>query len=229
MIFVMGLARNLMELGVKVLFIDLDMTLVDTARGLMIALGMIQKDFSLEIPASTDPRSIMKAYYRDSLVRIGEPEKRWVFWRSVWIKYLENKIYGVPMPCSGVFLREISGRIPTAIVTGREVETSLFMDELNYYGFPMDMVRVYSTGDLGFGVTKKDLYERLVRVYERLGFPRRSIAVISDSPRDLSFANEIGVRAIGYIPFDDGEVEEMISRASHGHAIKTLCLDHRSF
>ncbi len=212
----------------RALFIDLDMTLVDTSRGLIIAMDMVREGFSLD-QMSSDTKAIMKAYYNGSLIRINEPMKRWIFWRAVWIKYLENRIYGTPMPCSEDFLRESAGRMITAIVTGREVETRLFMDELNSYGFPLDMVRVYSTGDLGFGTTKKDLYEQLAKKYERLGIPRSSITVISDSPRDLLFANEIGFKAIGYIPFDDKEVEEMISRASNGLVIRTLCQDHGLF
>lgn len=221
-----SLIRYLMDLGVRALFVDLDMTLADTMRGLIIALGMIQREFHLEFPLDIDVRTFTKAYYKDSLVRIGEPRKRWIFWRSAWLKYLENKIYGTPTPCSEDFLRESAGRIPTAIVTGREVEARYFIDELRYYGFPIDSVRTYSTGDLGFGATKKDLYEYLAKRYEDLGFPRRFIAVISDSPRDLAFAREVGFRAIGYLPFNDKEVEEMLQRASGGHVIKTLCLDH---
>ncbi|MEM0438832.1 MAG: HAD hydrolase-like protein [Sulfolobales archaeon] len=225
----MGLARDLMELGAKALFIDLDMTLVDTARGLIIAMDMVRGEFPLEIQMDSDTRAVMKSYYNGSLIKINEPMKRWIFWRYVWIKYLENRIYGIPMPCSEDFLRESAGRMITAIVTGREVETRLFVDELNSYGFPLDMISVYSTGDLGFGVTKRELYEQLARKYERLGIPRSSIVVISDSPRDLLFANETGFKAIGYIPFDDKEVEEMISRASHGLVLRTLCPNHGLF
>lgn len=220
-----SLIRDLIDLGVRAIFIDLDMTLADTMRGLMIALGMIRDEFHLEIPVDMDVRSFTKAYYKDSLIRINEPRKRWIFWRSAWLRYLSNKIYGTPMPCSQDFLRESAGRMPTAIVTGREVETRFFIDELRYYGFPIDIVRVYSTGDLGFGATKKDLYEHLAKEYEKLDLIRRSIAVISDSPRDLALATEAGLRVIGYLPFKDVEVEEMLLSISKGRVVENLCLD----
>ncbi len=220
-----SLIKDLIDLGVRALFIDLDMTLADTMRGLIIALGMIRDEFGIEIPVDMDVRSFTKAYYKDSLVRIRDPRKRWIFWRSVWLRYIGNKIYGAPMPCSQDFLRESAGRMPTAIVTGREIEARLFIDELRYYGFPIDIVKVYSTGDLGFGATKKDLYERLAREYERLGLARRAIAVISDSPRDLILATEAGLRVIGYLPFRDPEIGEMLLRASGGRLIENLCLD----
>lgn len=211
--------------GARAVFIDLDMTLADTMRGLMISLARVSGDYGLELPGDMDPRVFAKAYYRDSLVRTRDPVARWLFWRRVWIGYLEGRYYGSPMPCAPNILGRLAGRYLTAIVTGREVEAGLIIDELLYYGFPVELVRIHSTGDLWPGATKRDLYERLAERYGALGILRDHVVVISDSPRDLQYARELGFKAVGFVPYDDGEIEDMLSRASDGVYIKSLCFD----
>lgn len=210
---------------VRAIFIDLDMTLADTMKGLMISLARVSGEYGLELPSYMDPRAFAKAYYRDSLLRTKDPVARWLFWRRVWIGYLEGRYYGSPMPCAPSILRRLAGRYLTAIVTGREVESGLIVDELLYYGFPVELVRIHSTGDLWLGATKKDLYEILAKRYGDLGISRDLIVVISDSPRDLQYARELGFRSVGFVPYDDEEIEDMLSRASGGVYIKSLCLD----
>lgn len=218
-----GLAEALA--GVRAIFIDLDMTLADTMRGLMISLARVSGEYGLELPSDMDPRVFAKAYYRDSLLRTRDPVARWLFWRRVWMGYLEGRYYGSPMPCAHKFLGRLAGRYLTAIVTGREVEAGLIIDELLYYGFPVELVRIHSTGDLWPGATKRDLYDYLAKRYGALGISRDQVVVISDSPRDLQYARELGFRSVGFLPYDDEEIEDMLSRASGGVYIKSLCLD----
>ncbi|MEM4970733.1 MAG: HAD hydrolase-like protein [Sulfolobales archaeon] len=202
------------------------MTLVDTSQELVIAISSVWSEYGWDISIDTDPREFMKIYYREKLPRPSDPMARWYFWRSVWMKYLENRRYGKPMPCSDSLLLASSGRYVTAIVTGREVKAEMFMEELQSYGFPTELIRVYSTGDLWPGATKRDLYEYLANIYAQLGISREEVVVISDSPRDIRFIREAGFKAVGYIPFRDPEVISMIESESTGIAIDTLCIDH---
>jgi phosphoglycolate phosphatase-like HAD superfamily hydrolase len=211
---------------VKALFIDLDMTLVDTSRELIMAIAKVESEYRLGIRINRDPRLFIKAYYEERIPGLGNSMKKWHFWRSVWMKYLENGRYGEPMPCSDSLLLTSSGRYLTAIVTGREVETRMLIEELHSYGFPTNLVRIHSTGDLWPGATKRDLYEQLARIYTGLGISREEIMVISDSPRDIRFAREAGFRVIGYIPFKDPEVISMIEHEAMGTAIDTLCINN---
>jgi len=150
----------------KALFIDLDMTLIDTSQELIIAISNVWSEYGWNIDIDTDPRAFIKTYYKERLPSPSEPMARWYFWKAVWMKYLENRRYGRPMLCSDILLTASSGRYITAIVTGREVKAEMFMEELQSYGFPTRLIRVYSTGDLWPGATKRDLYEYLANIYE---------------------------------------------------------------
>jgi len=208
----------------RAIFIDLDMTLVDTSQGLMIAVSRVGSEYGvLEIPVDTDPRMFMKIYYKERIPGIKDPMERWRFWRSVWMIYLEERIYGKPMPCSESLLLASSGRRATAIVTGREVGAWSLAEELRSYGFPIEVVRVYTTGDLWPGATKRDLYEQLALKYSGLGIPRERVVVITDSPKDVRLAREAGFQVVGYIPFNDPEVVAMLAQASRGITVDTLC------
>ncbi|MFZ8825011.1 MAG: hypothetical protein ACO2O0_12850 [Desulfurococcales archaeon] len=201
------------------------MTLVDTSQELIIAVSNVWSEYGRNIDIDTDPRAFIKTYYKERLPGPSDPMARWYFWRTVWTKYLENRRYGRPMPCSNTLLTTSSGRYITAIVTGREVRAEMFMEELQSYGFPTGLIRVYSTGDLWPGATKRDLYEYLANIYRGLGVPREEVVVISDSPRDIRFIRETGFKAVGYIPFKDPEVVSMITSESLGIAIDSLCID----
>jgi len=211
--------------GSKALFLDLDMTLADTSRGLMIAFSRVGSSYgAFEIPVDTDPRAFMKAYYREAIPGIRDPMEKWLFWRSVWMRYLEERIYGRPAPCSESLLLAASGKYITAIVTGREIGARAIVDELESYGFPIGVIRVYTVGDLWLGATKRDLYEQLAAKYSRLGVSRSEVVVVTDSPRDVQLARGVGFNAIGYIPFGDQDVIAMLVKVSRGLVIDTLCV-----
>jgi len=201
------------------------MTLIDTSQELIIAISNVWSEYGWNIDIDTDPRAFIKTYYKERLPSPSEPMARWYFWKAVWMKYLENRRYGRPMLCSDILLTASSGRYITAIVTGREVKAEMFMEELQSYGFPTRLIRVYSTGDLWPGATKRDLYEYLANIYRGVGVSREEVVVISDSPRDIRFIRETGFKAVGYIPFKDPEVVSMIVSESLGIAIDTLCID----
>jgi len=190
----------------------------------MIAVSRVGSGYrGFEIPVDTDPKAFMKAYYREGVPGMRDHIEKWLFWRGVWISYLGEKIYGKPTPCSRSLLLTASGRYVTAIVTGREVEAHALSEELNSYDFPIELIRVYTVGDLWPGATKKDLYEQLASKYASLGISRGEVVVITDSPRDVQLARETGFHTVGYIPFRDRDIESMLAKASKGITIDTLC------
>lgn len=205
------------------LLVDLDMTLVKNLRELVSAMVSVQAEYGFaEDPDPPDLLGFLKNYYRGAVApRLGRLE-RWIFWRRVWLRYHYTGSYGEPSPCSSWLLESLSGRIPTAIVTGREMESRLIAEELSSQGLPIHRVEILSAGDLGLGASKKDLYEALAQRLSRAGIDRRRIVVLSDSPRDLEDARGVGMGIVGCAVAEDPEIFGAYRRLGAGFAA-SLC------
>ncbi|MEZ0289926.1 MAG: HAD hydrolase-like protein [Sulfolobales archaeon] len=189
----------------RVLFLDLDLTLIDTLRGMYMAFISILSSLNREIPRLSI-ESFVKEYYDndlDSVLRLNSFEERWRFWNNVWRRYaLDPTLYGQPYRCVEDVVNSLRGRYYIVITTGREIDSRCVRRELEKIGLENLFHEIYSVGDLGLYKRKLDLYRHLVGRFERLGFKPGELFVISDSYKDLLNAEKIGLRGIGYVPED---------------------------
>ncbi len=184
--------------GIRLVIIDLDMTLVDTARRcyevLMDITGV--NSFNFE--------EFMTLYYDGNGIRrglanmIGDRAFDYGFWRECWLRYVEGGRYGSVMPSAVEVLRRLrgEGRVVT-IATGREIEGRFLVRELETYGI-LNLVDGYMTlGDLGPQYGKDELLRRMVTRYNNGNF--KGSVYVTDHPRDITICREIGLPSIGVL------------------------------
>ncbi|MEM0043727.1 MAG: HAD hydrolase-like protein [Sulfolobales archaeon] len=201
----------------KVLLVDLDLTLIDSLRGMYVAFISTLSDRRSEIP-DLSSRSFVIEYYENDLSRyINDKEfpERWRFWNEMWRRYVMNAgFYGTPFKCVHDTLRALKGRYYIVITTGREIASRDIKEELRRSGIRDLVHEVYSVGDLGIYKRKTDLYMHLMSRFKSLGFNPENMVVISDSYRDLLNAEKFGMSGVGFVPEGLEVVEEYFRR--HG-------------
>lgn len=183
---------------IRVVLIDLDMTLVDTARQCYEVIARLKNLRNVTF------EEFMSLYYDSGGIRsglfkiLGDDALSYEFWNRCWSRYIEEGNYGVVLPGALEALRRI-GEMGKAIIiaTGREVRSVEMLGELRAYGF-MDMVDgVVALGDLGPGHRKDDLLKMVVNVYGR-GRPE-GMVYVTDHPRDVEICRVLGMRTIGVL------------------------------
>ncbi len=179
-------------------FIDLDMTLVDTSRQ---CLRVIREFFNRP---NITYEEFMNMYYDEKGIRaglrgiIGEDALSYDFWSRCWEAYIRLGDYGTLMPHAVEMLRGLKsdGRA-IFILTGREVRSEDIMDELRYYGFLNLIDGVLSLGDLGRNSNKGDLLRYALVKYNN-GSPR-GIVYVTDHPKDIDYCARLGILTIGVL------------------------------
>jgi|GEM_PF-554063 phosphoglycolate phosphatase-like HAD superfamily hydrolase len=198
----------------KIFLLDLDMTLVNTLRGLYISvINTIPRYTKRDIDDLFKIENFVKEYYLNDFndyVSSNDPETRWRFWSDVWIRYISDPgLYGEPYKCVHEIIYILRGLGIVLIVTGREISSLKMIDELSYYGFKDLVHNFVSTGDLGPFNKKKDLLEKIIDHYIKTGFSHDDIIVISDSIKDLEYAEKLKVRGAGFVPKEASFLEKI--------------------
>jgi phosphoglycolate phosphatase-like HAD superfamily hydrolase len=177
---------------IKWVVFDLDMTLLDTFRGFYKAFVECVDEHGVAPPSSFE---LFLADYEENLLRTYTPRHvdPFMFWRRCWSIYMERKDFGQPIPGMIDALNELrrEGR-STLVATGREIESSLIMRELEAIGVSINPL--YSLGDLGRG-TKMDLLKHIIRIH---GIQPNQTAYITDTPHDALAGASVGFHPIGF-------------------------------
>lgn len=183
---------------IKLVIVDLDMTLVDTARQCYeILINMINA-------RHVTFNEFMQLYYDGRGIRrglaqlMGEEMLSYGFWRQCWLRYVEGGKYGTLLPGALEALREIKGEGRLIVIaTGREIESRLLTKELANYGL-LNLVDDYlSLGDIGPQHGKDELLRRLIAKYNN-GNVKGSVYV-TDHPKDISICKSMGMLSIGVL------------------------------
>ncbi len=183
---------------IRLVIVDLDMTLVDTARRcydvlvkLSNANGVSFSDFMIMY---YDRRGI-----RSGLASIiGAEAFDYWFWRRCWLRYLNDGEYGELLPGALEALRHLKGEGRLIVIaTGREVEGDLLAPELNKYGI-LNLVDGYmALGDLGPNYGKGDLLKRILNIYNNGSV--EGAVYVTDHPRDIDICRSMGLLSIGVL------------------------------
>lgn len=213
----------------RVFLIDLDLTLIDSFKGLVEAVRYVASSRGFgEIFLRLDPERFLEIYYRDdfeSLLPSRDLEFRWSFWESVWKRYVSNSpLRGKLFECAHSALAYLRGRGLVYVTTGREIRSCEMIHEILDLDL-RDMIHgLYTVGDFGKYTKKRDLYKIILERSEEIGFREKDIVVISDSYRDLENAWGLGLDGVGFVSEKNFLVKELFEKKGFRY-ISSWC-DH---
>lgn len=187
-------------MAIKVVVLDLDMTLVDTLPIFFRLLPICAGRRGINI-GNVNVNELMRIYYNDPSLStlLDGVAHDFQFWHECWLEYVRRRQWGVVY--NGAldvmkWLRNLGKRL--VIATGREVECKAFNDELRYYGFLELIDYCVSLGDLGPGHDKRDL---IIDVLNKYRINPHNLLYVTDHPRDLLITKDLGIVGVGVMTY----------------------------
>ncbi|WP_048062568.1 HAD family hydrolase [Caldivirga maquilingensis] len=183
---------------IGLIIVDLDMTLVDTARRCYDVLVKLSNVNGVSFS------EFMEMYYDERGIRsglaliIGPNALDYWFWRRCWLRYINDGEYGELMPGALEALRILKGEGRLIVMaTGREIESNLLTPELAVYGLLNLLDGYMALGDLGPNYNKGDLLKRILGIYNNGSV--KGAVYVTDHPRDIEVCRGMGLLSIGVL------------------------------